>query len=131
VGGRVGLPRLLIVLLRFSGDLTEAYFRGLDFAAIGGPVDWAGPEPASEGTTLPVAIVGEAGREWLAVRTGGTWTPATGMSPPPAATISLDHDTAWRLFTKAGDAATARRLVTIGGDRALAERVFGAVALLA
>ena len=39
-------PRLLIELLRFTGDATEAYFRGLDLAATGAPVDWAGPAPA-------------------------------------------------------------------------------------
>lgn len=39
-------PRLLIELLGFSGNATERFFRGLDLAEIGGPVDWAGPEPA-------------------------------------------------------------------------------------
>src|SRR5207237_10242223 len=39
-------PRLLIDLLRWSGDETQKYFESLDMFAIGEPVSWAGPEPA-------------------------------------------------------------------------------------
>ncbi|MCC7022748.1 MAG: maleylpyruvate isomerase family mycothiol-dependent enzyme [Thermomicrobiales bacterium] len=39
-------PRLLIDLLRLTGEWTEAYFARLDLHAIGASVDWAGPEPA-------------------------------------------------------------------------------------
>jgi uncharacterized protein (TIGR03083 family) len=39
-------PQLLITLLRFTGEETEAYFRSLDLIAIGQPVDWAGADPA-------------------------------------------------------------------------------------
>ena len=39
-------PPLLIDLLRFTGAATETYFRGLDLAAIGMSVDWAGSGPA-------------------------------------------------------------------------------------
>jgi uncharacterized protein (TIGR03083 family) len=39
-------PRVLISLLRFGGDETQALFGSLDPFALGGPVSWAGPEPA-------------------------------------------------------------------------------------
>jgi hypothetical protein len=39
-------PRLLCDLLKFTGDQVSAYFLSLDGAAIGGPVSWAGPQPA-------------------------------------------------------------------------------------
>jgi uncharacterized protein (TIGR03083 family) len=39
-------PRLLIDLLRWSGEETQAYFESLDMFAVGEPVTWAGPEPA-------------------------------------------------------------------------------------
>jgi hypothetical protein len=39
-------PRLLCDLLRFTGDETQRYFESLDLFAIGGPVTWAGPDPA-------------------------------------------------------------------------------------
>jgi hypothetical protein len=39
-------PRILTDLLRQSGDETAALFATLDTFALGGPVTWAGPEPA-------------------------------------------------------------------------------------
>jgi uncharacterized protein (TIGR03083 family) len=39
-------PRLLCDLLRFTGAALHEYFAGLDLAALGGPVSWAGPDPA-------------------------------------------------------------------------------------
>src|SRR5215213_8131587 len=39
-------PQVLIDLLRLIGEQTASYFTTLDLEAIGGPVDWVGPEPA-------------------------------------------------------------------------------------
>ena len=39
-------PRLLCELLAFTGPRVEAYFASLDLGAVGGPVNWAGPDPA-------------------------------------------------------------------------------------
>ncbi len=39
-------PRVLCDLLRTTGPQASAYFAALDPAALGDPVDWAGPEPA-------------------------------------------------------------------------------------
>lgn len=39
-------PRVLCDLLRITGEQVIAYFREVDLYAIGGPVSWAGPEPA-------------------------------------------------------------------------------------
>lgn len=39
-------PRVILDLLRQTGEWALARFRSLDPMAIGGPVSWAGPEPA-------------------------------------------------------------------------------------
>ncbi len=39
-------PRMLCDLLRISGSQLVAYFESLDLSKLGGPVSWAGPEPA-------------------------------------------------------------------------------------
>lgn len=39
-------PRVLCELMKVTGDQVCDYFASLDPYAIGGPVDWAGPEPA-------------------------------------------------------------------------------------
>jgi uncharacterized protein (TIGR03083 family) len=46
VAARRMSPRLLRELLALIGSEVEAYFSSLDLKAIGGPVSWAGPEPA-------------------------------------------------------------------------------------
>jgi uncharacterized protein (TIGR03083 family) len=45
-GARRISPHLLCDLLRLASDQVNAYFRTLDLHAMGGPVSWAGPEPA-------------------------------------------------------------------------------------
>lgn len=39
-------PRVILTLLRENGDLANAFFATLDPFATGGPVNWAGPDPA-------------------------------------------------------------------------------------
>jgi len=39
-------PRLIRELLAFTGPEVETYFSSLDMKAMGGPVSWAGPDPA-------------------------------------------------------------------------------------
>ena len=39
-------PRLLCDLLKFTGDQVNTYFGSLDPFVLGGPVSWAGPDPA-------------------------------------------------------------------------------------
>jgi uncharacterized protein (TIGR03083 family) len=39
-------PRLLVDLLRFTGEQVSDHFRSLDPHVLGGAVSWAGPEPA-------------------------------------------------------------------------------------
>jgi uncharacterized protein (TIGR03083 family) len=179
-------PRLLIELLKMTGELTEAYFASLDMTALGMPVDWAGPEPAPvwldvareyterwvhqqhirdavgkpglkerrwfapvletfvrglprvlrdapspDGTALRLVISGDVGGEWIALRQNGDWV--LGMAPGMAvdATIELDDDRAWRLFTKGISKEEARKGVRIEGDAALAERALDTVSILA
>lgn len=54
-------PRLLIDLLRWSGEQTQAYFASLDMFAMGEPVSWAGPESAP----VWLDIAREFSERWL------------------------------------------------------------------
>ena len=179
-------PPLVIDLLRFTGEQTEAYFWQLEPEAIGGAVDWAGHEPApvwldlareyterwvhqqhirdavacpglterrwlhpvlatfvhglrrsladlsaAEGSAVRLTITGEAGGEWVAVKRGNRWLLGTGVMDAVRATVTLDQDTAWRLFTQGITRDEARRRATVSGDPALTERVLGTVSILA
>ena len=185
-GARRMSPRLLIELLHLTGELTEAYFTGLDMTALGMPVDWVGPDPvpvwldvareyterwvhqqhirdavgrpglkerrwfapvldafvrgmprvlrdppSPDGATLRLTITGEAGGEWVALRQHGEWMLGTAPGIGADATVELDEDVAWRLFTKGIPKEEARRVARIDGDEALAERALDTVSILA
>ena len=187
-GTRRMSPRLLIELLAFTGEATEAYFRSLDLMAVGGPVDWAGPAPApvwldvareyterwvhqqqirdavgrpgltegrwlgpvlgtfafalpralrdapaATGAAVRLVVTGEAGGEWWGVRGEEGWrldraAPGGGEA---AATVTMEADVAWRLFTRGIGAEQAAARVEVAGARALGARVLGMVAILA
>jgi uncharacterized protein (TIGR03083 family) len=178
-------PRLLCDLLRFAGDETQRYFESLDLFATGGPVTWAGPDPApvwldvareyterwhhhqqirdalgrpalteprlfapvldtfvralphtfrdvqaAGGTHVRLTISGDAGGVWSLVR-GERWSLFRDVAAEPHASVAMDADTAWRLFTKgiSREAALARTQVT--GDRRLALKVLDTVSIIA
>lgn len=79
----------------------------------------------SEGTAISIRIDGAAGGDWT-LRDGRLF-----HGPPPiaAATIRMDQEVAWRLFTKAIAPHSAD--VSIDGDAALAQPLLGLVAVMA
>jgi uncharacterized protein (TIGR03083 family) len=178
-------PPVLIDLLRLTGEQMASYFATLDLEAMGGPVDWIGPEPAPvwldlareyterwvhqqqirdavghsglqepawfapvlaafvlglpralgmagrPDETVLLAITGEAGGTWLAQRGEFRWSLRTGGIDAPTATVSLDEDTAWRLFTRGITPEFAQKHATLSGDRLLASRALETVSILA
>lgn len=80
------------------------------------------------GTTLAVEIDG-AGR-WLLVREDPDWVLYLAAPHPPAATVALDADTAWRLFTHNQPVDVLRERIAIDGDVALGEVFLGATAYI-
>lgn len=179
-------PRVLVELLGWSGERVLEHFLSLDLAAPGGPVDWAGPEPAprwldvgreyterwvhqeqirdaagvpglrdprlfhpvldvlvhalphtyrdvpaAEGTHVRLVVTGEAGGGWSLVRQRDRWALFVGVEAAPASLVTVDQDTAWRLFTKGVGAAAARRRAAVEGDPSLGAVAFRAVAIIA
>jgi len=179
-------PPVVIDLLRWSGEQTQNYFESLDMFATGGPVTWAGPEPApvwfdiareyterwlhqqqirdavhkpgltdretfapvldtfvralpyafrhteaAEDTHVQLVIKGDAGGEWSVVRRGGCWALFTGVTSARDATVTMEGDTAWRLFAKGMSKQEALARSTFTGDRTLAEKIFDTVSIIA
>jgi uncharacterized protein (TIGR03083 family) len=85
---------------------------------------------ADDGTAVLLAVTGEAGGDWSLLREGGRWTLHAGRAPSPAATMTMDADTAWRLFTKGLPREGAERRVSIEGERRLGEPVLGTLAIM-
>lgn len=89
------------------------------------------PAVASDGTVVRLAITGEAGGEWVARRDDDRWLLGAAPDLPAAATVTLDQETAWRLFTRGIARDEARHRAVIAGDHALGDWVLETVAILA
>jgi len=184
-------PRLLVDLLRWSGDETQTYFESLDMFATGEPVSWAGPEPApvwfdiareyserwihqaqirdavgaaplteprlflpvldtmvralphtlretdaSHAThiRLDVRLASPATAppvQWSLVREVTRWSLFDSATLEPSATVRMDGDTAWRLFTKGLTKPEALARTKISGDQALGEKILDTVSIIA
>lgn len=192
--------RVLIDLLRTSGEEMQAYWESLDLSATGDPVSWAGPDPAPvwldvareyterwhhqqqirdavaapglregaamkavldtfvralpysyrslhapDGTHLrlqftpPESVTRDVRRDpgeapvlaYSLYRYEGRWILFTDVDDPPHAEVSMDTETAWRLFTRSLPKSEAVTRSTISGDRALAGRVMDTLAIIA
>ncbi len=179
-------PQIIIELLEFSGERHATHMKALDLDTIGGPVSWAGPDPAPvwfdlareyteywahqqqirdavlkpglkersvfgpvldcyvralphtyrgalgpEGTHVRVRISGDAGGVWSLVRDGGQWSLFTDVLGEPTASVTLDQEVAWRVFTRGITPEAARALTVLGGDIGLAATALETVSILA
>lgn len=86
---------------------------------------------APEGATVAVTISGSSGGPWTVAREGERWSLYQGSSPSPEASITIDHETAWRLFTKGVTKGQALERAGISGDRRLAIKVLDTVSIIA
>ena len=107
---------------RWLAPVLETFMRGLPRALRAAP--------AADGAALRFTIVGEAGGEWVALRQGGDWTLGTAPGVAVDATVELDADVAWRLFTKGIAKDEARRSARVEGDVALAAYALDTVSIL-
>ncbi len=76
-------------------------------------------------------ITGEAGGDWWTVRTADGWILVGEQGTTPLATVRLDQETAWRLWTKGIDKEQALAHMSHEGDSAALAAVLDMVTILA
>ena len=86
---------------------------------------------ATSGTTVRLVITGQAGGLWQVIRQDDGWALTVDTEPPPAATLIVDQETAWRLFTKGLSKLAVMPHVTLEGDPVLAAQMLDMVSILA
>jgi hypothetical protein len=86
---------------------------------------------ALPGQSVNVAIHGEAGGTWALLSEDGRWQLFEGQAQVPAASVSLDGDTAWRIFTKGLLREEAAPRVRIEGDAGLGAVFLTSLAIMA
>jgi uncharacterized protein (TIGR03083 family) len=86
---------------------------------------------AAPGTSLRLEVRGEAGGIWTLMRARQGWDLFAGTDPSAATRVSLDQETAWKLFSKGLAPEQAARDIRIHGDMRLGQPVLGALAVMA
>ena len=86
---------------------------------------------ASDGTCIRLIITGEAGGDWTLLRDKGQWILGKATAPEAHASVTLDQETAWRLFTKGMSKEDALSHATISGDHSLGVIALNTVSIIA
>jgi uncharacterized protein (TIGR03083 family) len=108
---------------RFMFPVLDAFVRTIphalrDIVAAGGP-------------RVQLRIIGAAGGTWTVVRDQAGWRPSSDHAAPVAASVTMDQDLAWRLFTKGISVERAQERIAIVGDPSLVEPLIRMVAIIA
>ncbi len=103
------------VLATFAFALVPPY-RGVD---------------APAGTAVQLTVDGPSGGEWCIVRAESGWGLRVGPAATPVASVSMDEQTAWRMYVRALQRGEVERRCRIAGDQRLAARMLDAFALVA
>ncbi|RWY54204.1 maleylpyruvate isomerase N-terminal domain-containing protein [Mucilaginibacter gilvus] len=88
--------------------------------------------PARVGTVIKFTVGTEAGGDWFLKRATNKWELLKGLSPEKIdASVTLDPDTAWKLFTKAVSPEVGMTASVTRGDIILVNPMFNMVAVMA
>jgi uncharacterized protein (TIGR03083 family) len=117
----VGKP--LLLERRWFHPLADICMRAL-------PHNYANID-AAEGTAIVFRIGADAGGSWSMVRRNNRWELMAGVTPDPNTAVTVDADTAWRIFFKALTPAQASARVSIAGERRLGEVFCSVLAVMA
>lgn len=87
--------------------------------------------PANNGTTVSLIVTTEIGGQWNIVKTDHGWKLSNTIDRSPEASIKIDPDTAWKLFSKSMTPDQAQKHVVITGDIPLGLHALEIVAVMA
>ena len=111
----------------FSGELFRPFIRTFLYAL---PVAYRN-RTAPEGTIIALQIGQGAVNEHRIIRMNNEWMLTEASEAPAAATIIMNPDTAWKVFSKGIRPETAMEQVTILGDQDLGRTALDMVAVMA
>jgi len=86
---------------------------------------------AAIGTTVQVIITTDIGDEWIICKQAQGWQFVSSISTEPNGSLSIDPNTAWKLFSKSMQPADALPFVELAGDKTLAANALQMVSVMA
>lgn len=108
---------------RFFAPILDTFVRAL-------PRTFRGVQ-ANNGTLIQLIISGEAGGEWYLLREEPQWILGKDATTNPDASVSIDQETAWRLFTKGISKDEALHKATVKGNQSIGVKVLETVSIIA
>ncbi|GGM88851.1 hypothetical protein GCM10010967_21990 [Dyadobacter beijingensis] len=114
-----------------TGIMTPRLFRPLIETFLRGLPHTYRHTQAPEGTAVRIGIASDEVFEWFLIKTADGWVLSETSANAPEASVQLDADTAWKLFTKAikPDEALTRSQLT--GNKELAGVTLNLIAVMA
>lgn len=86
---------------------------------------------AENGTVVKLTVTTPVGGSWYLTRAAGVWTLTKESKQIPATEISIDPDTAWKLFSKSLRPSAVKDKITITGNLQLGETALNMVSVMA
>lgn len=109
----------------------ELYYPFLDTFMHALPYTFRNTEAAAN-TIVSVVVSTDIGGQWNITKTAAGWVLSKGDSTKAShSKVTIDPDTAWKLFSRSWTAEQVADKVTIAGDRALGEQVLKMVSVMA
>lgn len=108
----------------------ELFYPFIDTFMCGLPYTYRNVQ-AADGTVICVHITTDAGGNWYLIRNNDHWCLAKETDKDITATVTIDPDTAWKLFSKGITASEAITKVQLTGDIALGTVALQMVSVMA
>lgn len=108
----------------------EFFYPFIDTCLMALPYTFRHIQPAHP-VTVQLTITGNAGGSWYNHYANGQWLLSKQATDNPAATVTMDADTSWRLFSKSLRPSDVLHKITLEGDLALANTVLEMVSFMA
>jgi hypothetical protein len=115
-----------ILTRRLGHPCLDTFMRALPFTIRGVEAD--------RGSVVTVAVTGEAGGNWHVERQETGWAQTADPPRSPAATVTVDQDTAWKVVMKRRSREAIRQQfpgIRITGDESLGLHALGMVSVMA
>ncbi len=113
------------------GIMTPRLFRPLIETFLHGLPHTYRHTQAPEGTAVKIAVILGEAFEWFLIKTKTGWVIRDSSESAPEASVTLDADTAWKLFTKAIKPDEALTKSHLAGDKELAGTTLNLIAVMA
>jgi len=117
--------------LALPGFMEEEQVAPVLAAFVHAPPHTLRQSTAPPGTRVRLTISGPAGGTWITLRANDRWALGQDDGGRADATVTVDQNLAWRLFTKGVTPSDALPRLRIEGDRFLGEAVLDTVSIIA